>query len=1448
MMLRLALCALIALCASVCASPTFATHRFSGLPTSLQYFPDSSVVLWHDRRTGQVFRSADEGKSWSPVSAGKGRAHSLIRHPYHTRQAFILSDGTEHWRTTNRGATWQRFKTRDPPAERGGLPLLFHGDEKHREAIIYMGKRCTPATLLTPGVCHDTAYYTPDSFATAPKVLLDTVYQCEWAKAKPEIQVPQEHLNRIFCIGWEDSVHNPLGRRATPLSKLYWSDDYKTWRPVDLGIGRDASGFVGIGASHGFLLAALRDASKKGAQLSLFVSRDGDKWDRASFPHGQELKESGYTVLEGSPSRLLIDVVDVGLQTSTIYGSDSTGVSFVPKLNSTVRNGKGFVDYEHAATLNGIALANVRADGKIKSRITFDDGNTWHPLTAPTTGVDGKRLCTESECTLHLHSVSQPHNIGRIFSSTAPGLLLGVGSVGAGLRTYADCDTYVSHDAGATWRMALHGPHKYAFGDQGALLAAVSDDSVVSEMRYSLDYGLTWATVKLPESLSADILTTIPDGTALKFLLVGTVPRATRPEARNLATYVDFVPLRIRQCREKDFERFYPLPPHKRCLLGRRQWYRRRRPDAACVVRDKFREPEAHEESCTCTRDDYECDVGFARSPSGECVAVGGERIPQGACTRPGDTYMGSSGYRRIPGNTCTAHGRALDDKVARPCADVRPAPGAANHRVFEFGSAIANVVHLRGSSHVFVRLASGDVFQSADDGSTWYRVELSAGSEQDRAVAMVPHHAEPALMYILTEQQRVHYTRDGGRTWAFFSTPLPPNHLGISPLALHPTDTDRLLWTGSRGCRGDSVRFTDCRTEAFYSLNGGRKWTLLDTYVRKCAFAIAEHFDGDPGGIICESHRTKAGSQVTFNLRTNPLELVYGARLYKKNDVLFPSVAGFSIFEQYMMVAVLQGDLTLDMHVSLDGRSFSEVRLPPSISLHNQAYTMLDSVTRAIFLHVTTSARPGAEYGTLLKSNSNGTNYAVSLDSVNRDVAGFVDFEKMQGVDGIALANVVANPSDALLAGHKQLVTRITHNDGGYWEALTPPAADVYGNAYACTEVGCDLHLQGVTERPDVRITPSTPAAAGLMLGVGNVGHALVPYHECDMFMTRDGGFTWEEIKKGPHRWEIGDQGGLIVLVPDGAPTETALYSLDQGQTWTSYDMGVRLRVTTLDMAPGGNHRRVIVFGTSTDSRRTPVAVHLDFSALTTRQCVLDQRDESRSDFERWSPSQQREEPCLFGRQMWFWRRRRDRQCTMGDRELPVYIEHDCACTASDFECEYNHYRDSTGNCVLYPGAVPLNTSAAEQCWTDESDGFWYDRTNVRKIPYSSCTGGQRPDRGKRHRCPARPASGSGVFLWIMVLLVPVAAAFMFARWYIEHSGAGFERLSRREALEDIYEHAGLAARFAGGAVSAFVARVREAFGRTSVMRRPERPFSSYHMLAADEDAEMLDDYDERE
>ena len=1447
MTMRVALCAVIALCVCVLArregpKPTFSAYGFGNLPNNVQYFPDSSVVLWHDSDSGAVFRSADEGKSWTTVKEVAGSASVLIKHPYLSQHAFVLSDGTKHWRTANRGETWQKFTTRDPPTQRGTPPLLFHGDEKHHSSIIYVGRRCSRWSLFRVS-CHDTAYYTLDAFASAPKELLDAVYQCQWAKSSPDMNISEEHMNRIYCIGWDDSVKSK--NRVPPETVMFVSDDFSKWVPTDLGIGHEARGYVGLGYSHGYMLTALKDTRKAGPQLSLFVSTDGSSWHRASFSHGLELMENAYTVLEGSPMRLLVDVVDAHAQTGTMYASNADGTEFIPKLNGTLRNKYGIVDYEHAATLSGIALANVVVDNKVQSRITFDDGNTWHPLKAPTYDVDHKKLCTGVDCTLHLHSVTKRHNTGRVFSSTAPGLLLGVGSVGAGLRDYADCDTYVSTDAGATWRMALRGPHKYEFGDQGALLVAVPDAGVTNVTRYSLDFGHTWGSYDLPNAVAPVVLTTVPDGTALKFLLIGTAPLEVAPGASHVATFIDFVPLGIPKCKAGDFERFYPLQSPDRCLLGRRQWYQRRKPNSLCVVGDKFHEPEAQDEPCTCTRGDYECDIGYTRTPTGECTATGAEVIPPGACQRPGDTYLGSSGYRRIPGNGCTASGRPLDKKVPRRCGDMHHTQGGALHRTYEFESRVASILHLDGLPSLFVRLENGEVFQSKDSGATWTHLVLNVRGVVDRALEILPH-PKFNRVYILTEGQRVHYSPDAGRTWKYFSAPLAANHLNIPPLQLHPTELDWLIWIGSRGCHGDKAKYSNCQTEARYSTNGGRKWTTIDNYVRRCTFSAVDHFGGDKRGILCESYKTKSGAQDTFKLHSNPLQLVYGGNMYRRKEVLFPSIVGFSIFEQYMMVAALESETSFSMYASLDGRSFSHVRLPPALDADHNAYTMLDSVTRAVFLHVTTSMTLGGELGVITKSNSNGTNYVVSLENVNRNVAGYVDFEKMQGIDGIALSNVVVNPESAQLTQHKELVTRITHNDGGHWEPVTPPKTDMHGMPYQCSDVGCDLHLQGLTERPDMRIMSSTPAAAGLMLGVGNVGRALARYYECDMFITRDGGFTWEETMKGPHRWEIGDQGGIIVMVPDGMPTDMAFYSFNQGLNWTSYNLGVRLRVSTLDLVPHDTQRRFVVYGTTTDAKRRTVAVHLDFSGLASRRCVLDERRPERSDYELWSPSQQRDEPCLFGRQMWFWRRRRDRECTAHSLLPPPKTARTCACTDKDFECEYNYYRDPRGACVLFPGASPPNSSAIEQCWSDDADGFWYERTNVRKIPYSSCEGGIRPHQGAQHTCPSRPAKRGGFFSWLMFLAVIGAGGYFVITWWLAHGTEVQDHLSQYELFEDMREHVGLAFRFAAGTLSALYARAREALGRVPVFQRNERPFSSYHMLAADEDAEMLDDYDE--
>ena len=78
-------------------------------------------------------------------------------------------------------------------------------------------------------------------------------------------------------------------------------------------------------------------------------------------------------------------------------------------------------------------------------------------------------------------------------------------------------------------------------------------------------------------------------------------------------------------------------------------------------------------------------------------------------------------------------------------------------------------------------------------------------------------------------------------------------------------------------------------------------------------------------------------------------------------------------------------------------------------------------------------SEPPAPFWGNLLKSNSNGTYFGISLENVNRNDRGFVDFEKMTGLDGIALVNIVSNPAQAKVSGEKYLQTRITHNDGAF-------------------------------------------------------------------------------------------------------------------------------------------------------------------------------------------------------------------------------------------------------------------------------------------------------------------------------------------------------------------------------------------------------------------------------
>ena len=58
-----------------------------------------------------------------------------------------------------------------------------------------------------------------------------------------------------------------------------------------------------------------------------------------------------------------------------------------------------------------------------------------------------------------------------------------------------------------------------------------------------------------------------------------------------------------------------------------------------------------------------------------ECVLAGPQPIPPGECLKEGDTYLGSSGYRKIPGDTCV-NGEVLDRPKMKDCSEGQMTPG----------------------------------------------------------------------------------------------------------------------------------------------------------------------------------------------------------------------------------------------------------------------------------------------------------------------------------------------------------------------------------------------------------------------------------------------------------------------------------------------------------------------------------------------------------------------------------------------------------------------------------------------------------------------------------------------------------------------------------------------------------------------------------------------------
>ncbi|KAL5489710.1 VPS10_1 [Sanghuangporus weigelae] len=1074
----------------------------------------------------------------------------------------------------------------------------------------------------------------------------------------------------------------------------------------------------------------------------------------------------------------------------TLYASDSNGSSFVEVLDH-VRTSRRFFSFEYdkVARAGHAIIAKVvtnfseswepNNEHHIHSRISFDDGSTWKRLTPSFEDASNSVLpCDprdEESCSLHFHRPTLTKDAfpwNEEDANSAP---------------YEDCNTFISTDGGLHWRFLLSGPHRIEFAHHGSVIVLVKDMDDTDEILYSIDSGQSWRSLRLEHRVYPVQLSASSAEASETFLLIGRIAhedKSLTPQEL-LIFSLDFSALSRQACDDDDLERWYAEDGESsECILGHKEWYLQRKIGTNCSTGHNFREHEIKgiEDDCPCTQSDYECDFNYVRHGKA-CIPVIPESIPEGSCHSSQGMYWGPSGYRLKAGNSCDKlRGVVMDQPVQKDCSMPQLPEGEIGFMTVQFPNEVVQIEYLRESETILTRLRDGSVWQSRNQGYTW--VQLFS---DERFLTLVTHKYSPHRAYLLTHTNKYFHTTDAGRSWNRLAAPVPSNTFGAPILSFNPS-IEYLIWVGDAGCDGSQSR-ANCHTEAYYAVNHGRSWEFVESYIRHCEWTREAETIRDSSQITCEVYGGKTGNQRHFNAISNSLHLVTGRKFYKEKRVLLQNVVGFLRSPDYDLVTKYQEDTrSLATLASKDGTTFSEAIFPAGFRPDNRYLQILDTTPQSIFLFLTTSENPNPSWGVVLKSDAAGSAYVVSRDYVNENGRGSIDFTRLPLLQGIILMNVVASPDDSTITGRKELVTLISRNDGGSWKSLSPPQKDSADREYVCaTSVAsdCVLHLHAFSERSNWRSSVTVASRPDLLISVGNVGEVLAPYRQSDTFLSRDAGLTWSEIRKGTHVWALGDGGSLLVMAPDAATTDRVVYSTDEGLTWHEFKFkGMdRIRVRSIITTPNESSRRFVLFAYYPHSMDASVVVQLDFSFLTKKRCTLNEEKPDESDFELWSPAGQ-DGSCLFGQRSTYQRSIRDRNCYIGDvTMLNRGTYGNCPCTEADFECEFNHARDSTGACVLEPGASPLPNNT----FCSPEEDRWYERTGYRKIGYSTCDGGLKLDRGTEHECTSKSSwslRNHGWHFWMTVTYFSIALGALAT--YAVFRCCGFSRGKIRLADED--------------------------------------------------------------
>uniref|UniRef100_A0A061QZD8 Oligoxyloglucan reducing end-specific cellobiohydrolase n=1 Tax=Tetraselmis sp. GSL018 TaxID=582737 RepID=A0A061QZD8_9CHLO len=849
--------------------------------------------------------------------------------------------------------------------------------------------------------------------------------------------------------------------------------------------------------------------------------------------------------------------------------------------------------------------------------------------------------------------------------------------------------------------------------------------------------------------------------------------------------------------------------------------------------------------------------------------------------------------------------------EVDSPVVDLRwifPGEKAAKHEVDKV------VLALTAGSH---SLLGGRIYRSAEYGkpNTWKIIdeELRAALTEEERSAISPdaheldiidlhfRHESPHRMLLQGAGPYHWTTRDYGR--AFRKVPSPGGVPGPNiRFRLHPTNPEYVLArVRSEGC-GKASKDSECSVDLYVSTDFGESWTSLKANAKGRVstfvdFDWAANLRADPAEA---NYRDETIFATIYEGDVKAPSGSWDERInFVRSDDFFASDFetnvkcgnAFEIAAGKIFLAVPSdcpwdstgakvpegsrgpGDNAV-VYVSEDyGETFAESCVPVK-HLADKGYELRETHDKkGVYVLIDHDEEEMVEseapvYNLYTCGAANATLFTLSLErvfSVNYFGIRLADWHRVEALPGIFITNQLEKGALTEKTAQEHnwqdfVESQITFNGGGHWQHLQAPDKFRRDECNLCTDTtNCHLHLHGASSwiggsggRPSVYSHASAP---GIVMASGNTGNHLdwSPEYQCT-WLSRDGGFTWEDVARGMFIYEYGDHGGLILMARhrnQGLPTNTLFYSHDQGLCWSSIHLSEALYLENIRVEPQGASHIFILhgeqcervsdltsqgFNCTYDTRagagsRKGVMYVIDFEEIHPEwsHCLS-------QDYEDWSPPVP--ELCLLGQNLTIERRKRGATCFNARGYERTKGSVQCACSQEDTECDYGFYRpDYHGICEM------LEDISHQRSCPALEEGYKMSASHMRIIHGDQCADPRNliPDMhdvpvhfGGDHHRSGRHRSGFGHFLLICLLLV-LSFGLVFGLW--------FKFMASEDKRDTVVEVCGPVISF----FRSLFGLCCDCFGRPRAANMGAAEYDAYFQPLAEEDGLTLDEHEAR-